>query len=76
MTSTDPSEPLNLRQTLLNPRSANIRWDPSADSGGSPLLNYRVELRAEGEADYSINGTVPHPTVEYQLTLEPETTYM
>ena len=76
MTSSDPSEPLNLRQTLLNSRSANIRWDPSADSGGSPLLNYQVELRAEGEAGYSINGTVSHPSVEYQLTLEPETTYM
>ena len=76
VTSIAPTEPLNLRLTLLNPRSATIQWDPSANNGGSPLYQYQVELREEGEIGYRVNGTVDHPTMEYQLTLEPETTYM
>ena len=76
VTSLDPTEPRNLRRTLLNPRSATIRWDSSADNGGSPLYEYQVELREEGEVGFTVVGTVFHPTMEYQLTLEPETTYM
>ena len=40
------------------------------------MSQYQVELREEGEVSYRVNGTVDHPTMEYQLTLEPETAYM
>ena len=76
VTSIDPTEPLNLHRTLLNPQSATIRWDSSADNGGSPLFQYQVELQEEGEVGFTVVGTVSHPTMEYHLTLEAETPYM
>ena len=75
VTSPGPSAPRNLRDFVVNSQSAIVRWEPSANNGGSPLLNYRVELRVAGGAYITID-TVSHPTQMYELTLQPETNYM
>lgn len=38
-----PSSPNNLEVSDIFKTSCKLKWEPSKDNGGSPILNYTIE---------------------------------
>ena len=65
--ATTPGGVTGVSTTVLSSSTANVTWNAPADTGGSPITGYRVNVTDNSTTiatDYSVAGT----TTSYQLT--------
>ena len=72
-----PGQPGIPDVTDMTPDSMKLTWEAPDDDGGSPITNYIVEKRIQGEVKWSVvNRNVPCPEETFTVTgLRPETLY-
>ena len=72
-----PSRPVGpLTVTEVQRNSISLKWKPSADDGGSPIIGYIIEKRTESAKYWSKAGKVSSATTEHCVTgLQEKTLY-
>jgi len=53
-----PKEPKNLEVVNTDASSVAICWQPPEKDGGSPLINYVIEMRSAKETKYKVTNSL------------------
>ena len=48
-----PSAPRNLKSTLIGKTQIDLSWDPPGHSGDSPVTGYKIQVSADGGANWT-----------------------
>ena len=73
--NTPPSPPQDLGGDPA-PTTISLSWQPPADNGGRPIVDYTIQYRQAGGSDWQTFVHNPSPTTSYQISgLQPGVSY-